>query len=362
MVEMTNVGLDAIGEGNDQDFVLDPSGHAEQFITTAPALAAQLGSSEVSTVVEEYTIWDERANISKKTFTKWSNRARWAVLLTASFSGLLVASSGLLVLLKNCALLQDSNGQFLIIGLMVLSMVFSAWAAACFNILKSRQLLTTWMKHRAEAEENRLLYFNSICAAQFSSVSSEHSEEALFRLEYFRRYQLDVQLAFYTTRSAQLDKKATRALTYSSFALAGVAVITGLAGIFGKDHPEWTSIAALAIILQSLATFYSSKEAIDQDQRNAERYDRTRSALQKMKGKLDAVRNGILAGHLELLTDFVAAAHEVISVEHRQWLSEFENRHTALQELERKLPTDDKKNYPSQDGAVESENGGDQDK
>ncbi len=80
-----------------------------------------------------------------------------------------------------------------------------------------------------------------------------------------------------------------------------------------------------------------NKESIDQNQRNAERYERNRTVLNRLIGKLDQIREGISNGNFDLYPNFVKAVHEVLSVEHRQWLTNLENRQTAINQLEVQL-------------------------
>jgi hypothetical protein len=83
--------------------------------------------------------------------------------------------------------------------------------------------------------------------------------------------------------------------------------------------------------------FAASRESINQDRRNAERYDNTAQALQGLRERLDDVRLGIAAGSSSVLSEYVAAVQDQLSLEHRQWLEGAENMQAAVARLEKAL-------------------------
>jgi hypothetical protein len=194
------------------------------------------------------------------------------------------------------------------------------------------------MERRAYAEECRLKYFNYIINSKINKKGSNSEEvQLLHRLEYFRRYQLDMQTTYYTALTNKNDIKANKLLTYTALCMGGVTLINGLAGSFGVGNAQWTSIAALAIVLQSLASILTNKEAVEQNQTNAERYARTSKNLLQLQSNLDEVRVGILEGNKTLIQSFVAAVHEPLAAEHRQWLEGQSEAETAIGQLEEVL-------------------------
>jgi hypothetical protein len=91
------------------------------------------------------------------------------------------------------------------------------------------------------------------------------------------------------------------------------------------------------VIGTALAAFAATREAVNQDRRNAERYGRTLSALEILRGRLDDVRGGVLAGSQEVLEEYVAAVHEQLSLEHREWLSGAESTRSAIGRMDETL-------------------------
>ncbi len=86
-----------------------------------------------------------------------------------------------------------------------------------------------------------------------------------------------------------------------------------------------------------MAAYAATREAVNQDRRNAERYGRTLGSLEILRAKLDDVRGGVLAGSQAVLDDYVAAVHEQLSLEHREWLSGAESTRSAIGKLDETL-------------------------
>jgi hypothetical protein len=76
---------------------------------------------------------------------------------------------------------------------------------------------------------------------------------------------------------------------------------------------------------------------INQSRRNADLYSKTKDALVKLEAKLDDVRAAAAAGEREPVKQFVAAAHDQLAAEHREWLKEAEGIQPAIDKLEQTL-------------------------
>jgi hypothetical protein len=200
--------------------------------------------------------------------------------------------------------------------------------------VKEGRLLEDWMTARARAETKRLAYFSYIVN---SSVQPLDLELELLKLEYFRRYQLDLQLAYYKTRRSGHRKSAERTLSISAGAVLVAAIASGAAGVLGTQNSEWAALGSLAVFGAALQAFAASRESINQDRRNAERYDNTAQALQGLRERLDEVRLRIAAGFPSVLGEYVAAVQDQLSLEHRQWLEGAENMRAAVARLEKAL-------------------------
>jgi hypothetical protein len=194
--------------------------------------------------------------------------------------------------------------------------------------VREGRLLETWMTRRAAAETLRLKYFELVTQAE---------GPPLLALEYFRRYQLEVQLAYYRNRSREHKLEADKLLTRGSWAVLAGCVATGVAGLLGAVDPRWVAAAGVAAMAAAFSALASAQEALGQDRRNAERYARTLEALEGLSARLDEVRSASAAGEREPLRQFVAAVHEQLSLEHRQWLGQRESTEASMARLEETL-------------------------
>ena len=316
-----------IGSGSPGDYPLSPVEHAEQLKASAPKLAALLTRSAPVELARQYADADTEALAAERTFKRWVIRANWAVLATATASALLMA----------VALLTDTLGGLTQTTLIVLALIGVATggiASMSLFRVKEGRLLEDWMTARARAETKRLSYFSYIVN---SSLQPLDLQLELLKLEYFRRYQLDLQLAYYKTRRLGHRNSAERTLSISAGSVLVAAIASGAAGVLGALRSEWAALGSLAVFGAALQAFAASRESLNQDRRNAERYDNTAQALQGLRERLDDVRLGIAAGSPSVLGEYVGAVQDQLSLEHRQWLEGAENMQAAVARLEKAL-------------------------
>jgi hypothetical protein len=239
-----------------------------------------------------------------------------------------VAAAALMVagVLSNA--LSDGIAEGLLIAASVIGVVGGAIAGIWIRRIGDGRLLEAWMTKRAAAETERLRYFELI-------GKSAQLREPLLQLEYFRRYQLDVQRAYYGVRSEQHRVLADRALSLSSSGIAVASIGNGLAGVLALTlSAPWAAIAGLGLLGQAFANAVENGEATSQDRRNAERYARTRELLDQLYALLDRVRAGTAAGELAALHNFVDSVQDQLSLEHRQWLEELGATSSAVARLQ----------------------------
>lgn len=317
---------DALGIGLPDDYKIQPTKHADELAGKAPALAAILRRSELAVLAEQYEKKDAQAFGNQKVFKDAANNANWCLLLTACFSVLLLVIAPLKAVLG-----VEGNVALLLLGAcgVIAGALGSMW------VYKAREgkLLDNWLSARAAAEALRTQYFDAVTGFSSKDTSSAITP-LLLQFEYFRRYQLDVQLAFFERRSVDHRHDADRMLKLSSGAVALASISSGLAAVLGGFNSAFVSIAAVGSIATALASFASTKESVNQSRRNAERYANTSDALAMLRTKLDAVRMAAAAGNAEPVRQFVAAAHEQLSAEHRQWLANAQSIQPAIDKLD----------------------------
>lgn len=326
---------ETVGADTDTDYVIDPTAHADEFKVKAPALSAVLRSSAVSVAAKRYKERDQDANVSQVEFKRVFNRSNVTVLITAILIALVLAT-GIIAPGQG-----DKVAKTLLICLGVASVLTGSLAAYDLNTLRQGKLLGVWMSNRALAETARLEYFNIIAKSSAADGAGDPQVD-LLKLEYFRRFQLDVQRNYYRQRSRENLKDAKRILAYSGVAIAGAAVVTGLAGFLGLIDTKFAAFASLGTAFTALTSFAAANESVYQNQRNAERYQRTGEALEGIASSLDDVRTAVQTAGAEPLMGFIEAVHEQLSLEHRQWLgqqTEGENAFTRLQDTLTKIST-----------------------
>ena len=321
-----------VGENAGDDYILKPDRHAGLFADQMPELAQILKRAELAEVAGRYEEADKAAIEAPSPFKKYSERARQYVFLTACCSALLLAAATLFGRPD-----QQTLARTLFIVLSTAAIVAGFLASTHIRLVENMKLLEKWMQHRANAEMQRLDYFNRFIRRQ-SAASTDPVLMELLRLEVFRRFQLDMQLTFYTQRGRQHGRVAEKAAAVSTWAMGGAGLAAGIAGFLGSTiDARWAAIAGLGFVCQAFATNVISKEAINQDRRNEERYGRTKEILKNLRMRLDGVRAQIAAGNREMLEKFVAAVHDQLSVEHRQWTDDISLASKALVELEEQL-------------------------
>lgn len=323
-----------VGGSEDNDYMLIPKEHAELFVDEIPELALILKSSEIEGVASKYDEYNKEAIKAQNKFKAYSDKARLWVFLTACCSTLVLVVATLFGQTDDSAI---AKGLFILFSISVI--VFSYLASTRIKLIKNMKLLERWMKNRSNAEMQRLNYF--ACFLKQKSSNDTTKDPILFnmlQLEFFRRFQLDMQLSYYKNRGKQHGSIADQAIAISTWAIGGAGLTAGIAGFLGATfNPKWAVIAGFAFVCQAFASNVLNKEAVNQNRRNEERFGRTREILQNLKMRLDHVRNQIINGNKKVLLKFVEAVHEQLSLEHRQWTDDISNVSKAILELEEQL-------------------------
>lgn len=322
--ELLKAACDVIGKGEDDDYIIAPSDHSEALASSAPALSKILCRSQVTRLARNYQFKDSEAIDAQKTFLKAASRANQAVLATVCISAVLMVVG---------ILAQKDQGKLLLAVLGSCAIISGALGSMWLFMVREGKLLEGWLTARAAAEETRLAYFAAVTNAENGGEASD-IPLPLLQLEYFRRYQLDVQTAFFRRRGKDHRRAASKVLTLSAFAILLGAMATGLAGFLGLVNPKFAALAALGGIAGGLSAFAAAKEALSQSRSNAERYAKTLDALEALAAKLDDVRDAAASGSREPLQQFVAGIQEQLALEQRQWLGTAENTQASLAKLD----------------------------
>lgn len=332
MTQVYPDAIDLMGKTRSDDWKLDPRRDATQLPATAVDLGDHLRSSGIQEMMERYARADQHAIAAQE---RYKRLARLAAI--ASFSGVLLGTVALLALqfsvprsiLTVAALTQ---------ALLVIISISAALLNARWRPFQS------WQEQRAEAENCRISLFDSIADIKINDTLGGRLQLAL-RLEYFRRYQLDVQHSYYGRRGAEHQANARRSNRWRFIAL--LLIIAGTASLLWSlrqqawlpeivlqvlNHiPERTQLGqtlflALGIWASALQNLLSAFSLISLDERNASRYLTTASNLGDLKAEpLEEVRKAIedqpIQNAAEMVKNFVALVHDQISSEHREWIA-----------------------------------------
>lgn len=315
--------------GEDKDWSIAPTKHAELYGESAPDLARILKSSRVDVTCKQFEEAGEKAVAAKITFERTARRTNRAVLATAVVGALVLVA----------AAMPEFSGRSAVMGVLgVAGVITGGLAGMLMHRIDGGGYLKKWMSRRAKAESHRLGLFELVTAAPKDAEEASEVPLSLLQLEYFRRYQVDVQIAYYKGAGAKHEAVARKNLKLSSVAVFVAAAATGIAGVFGATaNDAFATFAAVGVVAAALSAFVARREAITQDGRNAERYERSGEALVKLSALLDEVRDAAAADNRKPMEAFVAAVHEHLSVEHRQWIEAAESTSQAMTKLKKEL-------------------------
>jgi hypothetical protein len=210
--------------------------------------------------------------------------------------------------------------------------IAGALAAMTLYRIAEGRLLQTWMTARAKAESQRVEYFDRVVKRVVDPGRNDPGLQ-LLSLELFRRYQLGLQQTYFRNRGAKHEASRKTTLTIGALAAAVLSFGSGGFGIWGAFQPEVLSLAALGTIGAALAVVASRREELNQDARNAERYEKTSEALSRIRERHSDVQLSVAEGDSMVLVQYVDAVHEQLTLEHRQWLAATEEIDTTLKEL-----------------------------
>jgi len=122
-----------------------------------------------------------------------------------------------------------------------------------------------------------------------------------------------------------------------AIAVAILSVGSGSFGILASFQPVILPLAALGTVGAAVAAVANRREELNQDERNAERYQRAYLALSHIREKHTDVQQAVAHGHSDILLKYVAAVHDQLSLEHRQWQKDTEAMNSAIRELAESL-------------------------
>ena len=311
------------------DWRLVPDQHARALPPEGGALKRVLERPEIARIMQEFKDNDSAAVAAQARYKRAGRLGLYAAT-TATVAGAIF-------LLPIEHLMAPVRGYVsaVQIGALVLAFLASRWLA-------SARPFDAWMKQRAMAEIARARLFDTIARTEEEARGGELPLLPL-KLEYFRRYQLDVQRRYYRERGAQHKAAAWRnnrwlsasfLLTILSVLLGAVIVLNMAAGL-GLGLPSWIAerlaavpmpnlnrvILALGVIASGLYGLGVARSLMDLDERNASRFETVAANLEYLSGAdLAAARAAAAAGRAQEVLDFMHEVEQQISAEHKEWV------------------------------------------
>jgi hypothetical protein len=320
--DMIQTAEEVIGRDEPNDYTLRLSDLPARYQASAPPLAALLAHSSLTETARRFEQKDLEAIEAQAVFRRLAFRATLLLFVSTVAAALLSSTT---------AWAPPSWQPYAAYGLGACSLVAGLWAGFCLNLLERGRLLHRWMTARAAAETERLMYFTR---AAGRAADNADPQLMLLSLELFRRLQLALQQHYYIARADRHESSLSRTNIIGAGAAVVLALGSGAGGIVaGAIDPSFLPLAALGIIGAALANVASRRESLNQDERNTERYRRTAETLSRIRERHSDVQQGVAAGHAETLTRYVAAVHEQLSLEHRQWIEDTNEISPALDEL-----------------------------
>ena len=215
MESVTQKAIEAVGSKQDKDWKLHPDTHAAELSAAAGPLQRILLKPELGSIIAAFNSSDAQAGGAQTRYKKLAK-----ISAVTSFIAVVIAS--LLLLFPHT--IGDSPSLFTIaavaqFGLLAVSYLASIW-------LGYAKPYDDWMHERAKAETRRIELFNTVVAASETPQGNELPTLPL-QLEYVRRYQLDVQRAYYKGRGNQHRQAAQRSGLWriASLIILGIALL-----------------------------------------------------------------------------------------------------------------------------------------
>lgn len=315
-----NAAAAAIGADDpDADWQLRPDAHAHALPPEAGALARILQSAAVREIIARYTAADARAVAAQAVYKIRSRQAIFARL------GAILAGGMFLLPLDSAG---AAGGVAMKLGIVV-QYACLGLALALTAFLNARKLFARWMGARADAELARLALFDVVMDAKETPRPGELPVLPL-KLDYLRRYQLDVQTRYYLGRGDEHKSAAGQTerailwlniLSFLSFLPLAVVAADVLGLIVVPNASLYLSALALGTAFSGILGALSAISSMNLDERNAARYLVVHENLKDLSGaSLARAREAAARGDEAAVRQFTDAVQRLISAEHQEWI------------------------------------------
>jgi len=331
MSNITERAVAAIGRDDEgADWQLRPKEHAEGLPPEAGALKRVLERVELKELITRYDGADAAAKSAQARYKRIGRMGLYAATIATLVGAFFLFPLDSLL----TSPVRSTASALQIFGLII------AFLAA--RLLALAKPFNAWMQKRAEAEIARVELFNRIVRAD-QAVHGDEIPLLPLKLEYFRRYQLDVEQRYYRGRGkkhARASWRNNRWLIVSSLITGVVVLLAFLLGIKTLEaweftFPEWLVtlsdrltgpqtnrvMLGLGVTASALYGLGISRSLMDLDERNASRYEITEKNLEFLADtKLAAAREAAASNNAQTVYDFIDEVQALISSEHQEWI------------------------------------------
>lgn len=326
MPDLTKRATDAIGDPAAADWELSPHTHAEKLNEDGAPLRHILASPEIQSIVETFNTEDARAVAAQKRYKKLAKRA---------------AIAGFMAVFVGCILILPSErlpGFDVLQWAGILQFALLSLSIGCSLSIAWLKPFECWMQARGRAEQARANLFRSVLAATAPSATAPGEVPLIaLQLEYFRRYQLDVQREYYGKRGPQHRKAARISSRWRLFAFV-LIVFAAVPVLYSLQKIEWLpwidriqlpesnqalqrAFLGLGVMASALQGLLAAIGLMNLDERNAARYGSVAQNLEFLHDTyLGVARQRAIEGDRSGVLKFTSLVQEQISSEHREWV------------------------------------------
>jgi hypothetical protein len=161
---------------------------------------------------------------------------------------------------------------------------------------------------------------------------------ALFGLAVVVTHLLEDQRAWLWA-CAKRHRQSSEETTRMGAVASALAFIGGIGAVIAsqKSGSGAVWIVLAGIVGSAIGAFAANREALNRDRASAERYEKTRMALDAFAARVDGVAGRIAAGQPEALNAFTKTIADLLSAENKQWLDGTAQANAAINKLDAQL-------------------------
>jgi hypothetical protein len=289
--------------------------------TACPELAAILGLSAIRTSLETFMRQDPEAVRQQTELLREANLANISLLAAGVTSGVILAVAS-----------PPWSAAYITLALGLLTLAFGAVSAYSGYIARDQNRIARWQASRGEAEIARLALFTTMARR----AAETGPKVALYGFAVVERDLLTDQRDWYSARALRHRQSSESTSRWGGVASA-LAFLGGVGGVLVSQVKGSVWIVLAGVIGSSIGAFSTNRDALLRDRSNADRYEKTRVALDGIAARADEVAATIAAGEPKALTAFTETIADLLATEYKQWLEGTAQAKAALAKLDEQL-------------------------